>query len=231
MCQAVTLLYFCVTTAEEHTGWRPALNCVIMSRRRFGWHLCDAWQTEVDVDLRSLVAAASKGDQAAWDTIVGQFNGLLWSIARGFRLDKRDASDVVQITWLRLVENLDRIDDPEALPGWLATTVRRECIQLIRRTNRHRVVDHVAPQDVRDPAPPVDHGLLTDERDLALWRKVTELGETCLRLLRVLMATPPPSYKAVAAALAMPLGSVGPTRQRCLRRLRESLAAEPGEVE
>lgn len=86
--------------------------------------------------MRSLVAAASRGDQAAWDAIVQRFSNLLWSIARGYRLDPIDASDVVQMTWLKLVENLDRIAEPEALASWLATTVRRECLQLIRRTSR-----------------------------------------------------------------------------------------------
>jgi DNA-directed RNA polymerase specialized sigma24 family protein len=112
------------------------------------------------------------------------------------------------------------------LPGWLATTVRRECLQLIRRTSRLRVVRQVEPPELADSAPPVDHTMLVDERDAALWRKVAELGEACQRLLRVLMATPPPSYPAVAAALSMPVGSIGPTRQRCLRRLRELVAAD-----
>lgn len=173
------------------------------------------------MDLRTLLAEARRGDQAAWDAIVSEFSSLLWSITRAFRLQPLDAGDVVQMTWLRLVENLERIADPEALPAWLATTVRRECLQLLRRPDRQRVVSHAEPADLADPAPPVDHMLLADERDAALWRRVAELGETCVRLLKVLMATPPPSYLAVAAALDMPVGSIGPTRQRCLRRLRE----------
>lgn len=176
--------------------------------------------------MRSLLTAASRGDQAAWDAIVRQFSSLLWSIARGYRLDPIDAADVVQMTWLRLVENLDRIAEPEALAAWLATTVRRECLQLIRRTSRQRVVRQEEPVEVPDPGPPVDHMMLRDERDAALWRKVAELGEACLRLLRVLMATPPPSYPEVSAALDMPIGSIGPTRQRCLRRLRELVEAD-----
>jgi RNA polymerase sigma factor (sigma-70 family) len=176
--------------------------------------------------MRSLLAAASRGDQVAWDAIVQEFSSLLWSIARGYRLDTVDASDVVQMTWLRLVENLERISDPEALPAWLATTVRRECLQLIRRSSRRRMVRQPDGLDVPGSDPPVDQRVLLDERDAALWRKVAELSEACVRLLRVLMATPPPSYVEVAAALDMPVGSIGPTRQRCLRRLRELLAAD-----
>lgn len=197
-----------------------------MNLRRVDRHLVDVGATEVEVEMRSLVAAASRGDQAAWDAIVRQFTNLLWSIARGFGLDSVDASDVVQMTWLKLVENLDRISEPEALPAWLATTVRRECLQLIRRTSRHRVIRQPEPPDVPDPGPPVDHSILLDERDAVLWSKVAELGEACQRLLRVLMATPPPSYPEVSAALNMPIGSIGPTRQRCLRRLRELVAAD-----
>jgi RNA polymerase sigma factor (sigma-70 family) len=197
-----------------------------MNPHRFDGHLVAVGTTEGDVELRSLVTAASRGDQAAWDAIVRQFSNLLWSIARGFGLDRIDAADVVQMTWLKLVENLDRISEPEALPAWLATTVRRECLQLIRRTSRRRVIHRPEPLDLPDPAPPVDHTILLGERDAVLWRRVAELGEACLRLLRVLMATPPPSYPEVSAALAMPTGSIGPTRQRCLRRLRELVAAD-----
>lgn len=178
------------------------------------------------MEIRSLLSAASRGDQAAWNAIVREFSSLLWSIARGYRLDPVDASDVVQMTWLRLVENLDRITEPQALPAWLATTVRRECLQLIRRTSRQRLVRVPDGVDVPDPDPPVDQRILADERDAALWRKVSELNELCERLLRVLMAVPPPSYTEAAAALDMPVGSVGPTRQRCLRRLRELMAAD-----
>jgi len=197
-----------------------------MNLRQVDRHLVDVVIREVDVEMRSVLAAASRGDQAAWDAIVQEFSSLLWSIARGFRLDSTDASDVVQMTWLRLVENLDRITEPEALPAWLATTVRRECLQLIRRTGRQRIGGQAADLDLPDPDSPVDRRILLDERDAALWRKVAELSETCLRLLRVLMATPRPRYPEVSAALDMPVGSIGPTRQRCLRRLRELLAAD-----
>jgi RNA polymerase sigma factor (sigma-70 family) len=178
------------------------------------------------VETRTVLAAAGRGDQAAWDAIVAEYSSLLWSIARGFRLDRVDAADVVQLTWLRLVENIDRIADPDALPAWLATTVRRECLQLIRRTSRQRVVRQPDGVEPADPDPPVEHRVLLDERDAALWRMVGQLSDLCVRLLRVLMASPRPSYPAVSAALDMPVGSIGPTRQRCLRRLRELLAAD-----
>jgi RNA polymerase sigma factor (sigma-70 family) len=168
----------------------------------------------------ALLEGARRGEQAAWDDLVSDFSSLVWSIARGYRLPDEDAADAVQMTWLRLVENLDRIRDAERLPGWLATTARRECLQVLRRSGREIPTFDDSPQLSVDPAPPVDTALLLDERDRAVWSAFSVLGERCRRLLRVLMASPPPSYREVSDALAMPVGSIGPTRQRCLEDLR-----------
>jgi len=174
-----------------------------------------------DVDTTTLLEAAARGDQASWDALVERYAGLLWSIARAHRLSDADAADVVQTTWLKLVEHLGRIKDPERLPGWLATTARHECLRQIRRTDRERPTDDQVWQSEPAPGPAVDASLLLGERDAALWRALEKLPDQCRRLLRVLMATPPPSYAEVAAALDMRIGSIGPTRQRCLGRLRE----------
>ena len=174
-----------------------------------------------DVDTTTLLEAAARGDQASWDALVERYAGLLWSIARAHRLSDADAADVVQTTWLKLVEHLGRIKDPERLSGWLATTARHECLRQIRRTDRERPTDDQVWQSEPAPGPAVDASLLLGERDAALWRALEKLPDQCRRLLRVLMATPPPSYAEVAAALDMRIGSIGPTRQRCLGRLRE----------
>jgi RNA polymerase sigma factor (sigma-70 family) len=181
---------------------------------------------EGDVDTSTLLAAAGRGDQAAWDALVARHNGLLWSIARGYRLGAADAADAVQTTWLRLVENLGRITDPERLPGWLATTVRRECLQQIRRAGRTRVVADLDGQVVVDSRPSVEEVVLLGERDAAVWQALATLSERCQRLLRVLMAVPPPVYTDVAAALDIPVGSIGPTRQRCLGQLRKNVRGD-----
>jgi len=173
-------------------------------------------------DNARLLAAAATGDQSAWTVLVDRHLGLLWSIARGYRLNTADAGDAVQNTWLRLVEHLDRINEPERLASWLATTARRECLHVLRRGTREKpgaaaeLLEHLP-----DSAPSLDTGLLLDERDAALWRALVMLSERCQRLLRVLMASPPPSYAEVATALDMPIGSIGPSRQRCLDRLRQ----------
>jgi RNA polymerase sigma factor (sigma-70 family) len=175
---------------------------------------------------KELLAAAAAGDQSAWDALVDRYGGMLWSLTRSYRLAPPDAADVVQTTWLRLVENLDRIVDPERLPGWLATTVRRECLRVSRRADVPRPGDDFAA--LADAGPGPGDRLLRDERDAALWRGLAKLGEACQRLLRVLLADPPPSYAEAAIILDMKVGSIGPTRQRCLERLRQ-LAGLDGE--
>ena len=181
----------------------------------------------MEASNEALLEAARQGDQAAWDELVARFNNLVWSIVRGFRLSGTDAADAVQMTWLRLVENLDGIRDADRLASWLCTTARRECLQQLRRKGRTAIpMDDTVLQDVADDADPVDAGLLLDERDGALWRAFSALGERCRRLLRVMMATPPPSYQEVSEALDIPHGSIGPTRQRCLDALRKIVDAD-----
>lgn len=176
----------------------------------------------VDDPLGQLVVAAAAGDRAAWETIVTRFSALVWSIPRSFRLSSSEAGDVAQTTWLRLVENLDRIDDPERLGAWLATTARRESLRTIRMQNRELATeDEWIFDSASDDA--IDRRLLTQERDRALWRAFKTIGERCQALLRLLAAPDPPSYLEVSSALDMPIGAIGPTRARCLEKLRQSL--------
>ena len=169
-----------------------------------------------------LLDAAAGGDQRAWDALVERFSGLVWSIARAHRLSATDAADVSQTAWLRLVENLGRIRDPERVGAWLATTTRNECLRVIRKSGRQVPTDMDVDDEPPDlDSPPPDRGLLTDERDAALWRAFSSISERCQVLLRLLMADPRPSYEEICAVLGMPQGSIGPTRQRCLDKLRD----------
>ena len=170
------------------------------------------------MDAAKLVQRASEGDQAAWNALVDQFNGLLWSVVRAHRLSPSDGAEVIQTTWLRLVENLDRIREPERVGAWLATTTRHECLRFIRLNAREVATSEVEAAELSTDAS-MD-GLLSAERDIALWKAFASLGERCQTLLRILMAEVPPSYVEVSAALGMPIGAIGPTRQRCLERLR-----------
>jgi RNA polymerase sigma factor (sigma-70 family) len=186
-------------------------------------------QLDGHTDLATLLRAASEGDQEAWNAITDRFTSLLWSVARSYRLGSDDAEDVVQNTWLRLLENLTKIDNPKALPGWLATTARREALGILRRRGRTVLTrDEDLGVDLADPASTeLDSALLEDERDVELWASFAKLPERCQQLLRVLMACDRPVYAEVSAAFDMPIGSIGPTRMRCLERLRK-LVAESG---
>src|SRR3954464_5181182 len=168
-------------------------------------------------EVAELVRAAAEGEQAAWNGLVERYNGLVWSVARAHRLSTADASDVVQTTWLRLVEHLGRLQDPERVGAWLATTARRECLRTLRHSARQVPTEEV-PEVVADAH--VESALLVKERDRLLWQAFGGLSERCQTLLRILVADPPPSYEEIGAALDMPIGSIGPTRARCLERLR-----------
>jgi RNA polymerase sigma factor (sigma-70 family) len=178
-----------------------------------------SWATVGNGSNVELLAAAAKGDQEAWDALVDRYTSLLWNITRQYGLPPTDAADVVQTTWLRLVENLGKIADPDRLPGWLATTARREALRLSRRGD--------LPSPGADLAVIPYEGLAPGERPLAaeqdaiVWRALGRLGEACQRLIRLLIADPPPSYVDVALILDMKVASIDPARQRCLAQLRE----------
>jgi RNA polymerase sigma factor (sigma-70 family) len=181
----------------------------------------------VPPSLGQLVDAAARGDQRCWDEIVRRFERLVWATARAHRLSSDDAAEVAQTTWLRLVENLDRIREPERLGAWLATTARRESLRHIRLHTRELPTD----DDERfassnDPDGSVE-ALLTEERDQGLWRAFRQLTDRCQALLRLLVAQEEPSYEEIGAALGMPIGAIGPTRMRCLEKLRSYVEVDP----
>ena len=177
-----------------------------------------------------LLKAAADGDAEAWTQIVDDYGRLVWSVARGFRLTITDAADVSQTTWLRLVENLDRIQNPDQLAGWLATTARRESLRLIRKTQREVPDSEEAEgnvsffNDSEDDGDP-ETALVAEQDSSDLWHAFATLSERCRNLLRVVAVTPLESYAAVAEALGMRVGSIGPTRSRCLEQLKRALKA------
>jgi RNA polymerase sigma factor (sigma-70 family) len=175
--------------------------------------------------VEALVRRSALGDQSAFDALVVRFSGLVWSVVRSHRLSDADAHDVFQTTWLRLVEHLDRIREPRAVGGWLATTARHESLRVIRQSERNRPTATDELDEVDATSPELDDRLLQDERAVVLWEAMSELGDRCRTLLRVLMADPAPSYEEVSAALDLPIGSIGPTRGRCLAALRAELSA------
>jgi len=180
-----------------------------------------------DAAPAELVRAAAGGDARAWDELVRRYTGLLWSICRDHRLGSADAADVVQLTWLRLLERLDSLHDPARVGGWLATTCRHECLAVIRRARRTSTSSDTVEFRI-SPAGPADADVLRSDRDAVVWEAFGRLGERCRKVLAVLVAQAengPPSYALAAEHLQMPIGSLGPTRARCLAQLRELLLA------
>jgi len=185
-----------------------------------------------DFEASDLVTAALRGDKASWEALVYRYSGLVWSVARGYRLGSADSADVFQTTWLRLVEHLGRISDPGQVGAWLATTARHEALRIACGVTRAVPADdvtlvalgHVDEHSPERAALEAEQAQLDEARAADLWRALGELSARCRELLRLLVASPQPSYLEVAAALDMPVGSIGPTRARCLRRLRDRLS-------
>jgi RNA polymerase sigma factor (sigma-70 family) len=176
-----------------------------------------------DAELIEVVAQARAGVDTAWEILVERFAGLVAAIARRCRLNDADVAEVSQTTWLRLVENLDRIQQPERLGAWLATTSRRESLRIA--TRRAVVSPSEAVYLVADhEADPLDAALLKGEQTEAIRMAADRLSPHCRRLLGVLMSDDDLPYKTIAEQLNMPIGSIGPTRGRCLEHLRQILA-------
>jgi RNA polymerase sigma factor (sigma-70 family) len=171
-------------------------------------------------DVARLVRAAAAGEDAAWRELVDRYDGLVWSVARGHRLSQADAGDVVQATWLKLVQHLDAIKNPDAVGAWLATTARRECLRVIDTCKAQIPFGDDMPEPAPDHDAALSDELLRAERDALLWQAVALLRPEDQALLRLLASDPPASYAEISAALDMPIGSIGPTRARCLERLR-----------
>jgi RNA polymerase sigma factor (sigma-70 family) len=176
-----------------------------------------------DGDLAEVVAAAVDGDPAAWTTLTQRFGNMVMAIARSCRLNDADVAEVHQMTWLRLVENIGRIEQRERIGAWLATTARRESLRIVRAKGRV-AFDHEGLMERPDitTAPP-DAGPIADERSEAVRRAFAQLPPHCQRLLGILSGDNPPSYKEISKRLSMPIGSIGPTRGRCLEHLRRIL--------
>jgi RNA polymerase sigma factor (sigma-70 family) len=176
-----------------------------------------------DCELVLVVEQARAGSNSAWETLIDRFGGLVAAIARRCRLSDADVAEVCQTTWLRLVENLDRIEQPERIGAWLATTSRRESLRIATRQTAVSATD-VLYLMADEKADPLDAALLKDEQAHMIRAAADRLSPRCQRLLGVLMADDDLPYKEIAEQLRMPIGSIGPTRGRCLDHLRQILA-------
>jgi len=177
-----------------------------------------------DPSVADLVARAAASDEAAWHELVDRYAPLVWSICVRHQLSSADIEDVGQTVWLRLVEHLENLREPAALPGWLATTTQRECVRVLK-AHRKCEVFGTDPDNgglLETESTMIEEEVLMAERNALLRAAFAELPEDSQRLITLLMSDPPLSYVEIGEILGMPPGSIGPTRQRCLNRLRRS---------
>jgi RNA polymerase sigma factor (sigma-70 family) len=188
--------------------------------------LMGALEPGVGLDIAQVVRRAADGDLRAWERLIDQYGRLIWATTHDFRLAESDASDVVQATWLRLLENIDRLEYPERVGSWLAATARHECLRSL--SVRKKIVlalDDIRLDGVALHEPEIDERLLAEERAKTVREALSRLPWRWQRLLELLMADPPASYAEISDQLGLPVGSIGPTRGRCLEKLRVMLQA------
>ena len=185
-------------------------------------------------DTAALVRAAAEGDAGAWKELYQRHSGLVWAVARAYLVNGSDAQDVCQTTWFRLAEHLTRLRDPDKVGAWLASTARHEALRVIRASGRATPVSDMGllGVDIDERSPEhlileAEEAIADAERALVMWGAFEELPDRCRRLLRLLIASPRPTYQEIASGLGIAVGSIGPIRARCLQRLR-TLVAERG---
>jgi RNA polymerase sigma factor (sigma-70 family) len=181
-------------------------------------------QTHTSSTTEQVVRAAVQGDRLAREQLVRRFDGVVWRTVRRFRLNEADAQDAVQNTWLQAFAHLESVRNSDRLPGWLATTARRECVKLFRGA-RHETVrlDVEKTTGVDHPEPHPEQITIDRSMKELLWQHLARLPVGSRDLLITLVASNSTSYAEFARRVGMPIGSIGPTRSRCLKNLRRQL--------
>ena len=177
--------------------------------------------------MADLLSAARAGSEDALGQIVNELSPLLWQVARSAGLSQGDAEDVLQTVWMRLVTHLDSINDAGALTGWLVTTTKREAWRVRAAGRKLLPADQDVFADLPDKGPGSEEQVILEDQRRELWAAIGMLSRRCQELLRIMAFAPRPDYATVAAALGMRVGSIGPTRGRCLAKLRALLAGGP----
>ena len=202
------------TPAEETAVRRPVEGALAPAGHSFGQSLGSAV-------VPALVEAARDGDPGAWGELVARFDGMIAATGRRYRLTPADVAELQQTTWLRLVENIHRVEQPERVGGWLATTARRESLLLLKRAEKYRSgADQILVNMPDKHLPDPDARPIARERDAVVQAAWAHLKPRCQELLSLLVADDPLGYKHLSDLLRMPIGSIGPTRARCLEHLR-----------
>ncbi|MFL6140558.1 MAG: RNA polymerase sigma factor [Labedaea sp.] len=172
-----------------------------------------------DSPVAALLERAGLGVESAWQEIVDRFSPLVFAVCRRYGIGGADAQDVSGAVWLRLVSHAKTIRDPRGLPGWLQTTTRNECLQLLRHHKRQIPTDTLSAGSF---ATELDANLIHEERRTAARQAFAQLSRSDQALLSMLFSDPPKTYKEISAALGIPVGAIGPTRARCLARVRRN---------
>jgi RNA polymerase sigma factor (sigma-70 family) len=174
--------------------------------------------------IAALVSAVREGSDDALGQLMTEFSPLMWHVARATGLSVSDAEDVLQTVWTRLLEHLDEIRTPNALAGWLVVTTRREAWRVRAAQRKQIPAGQESFAELPDQGPGSEEQVMLDDERRTLWRAIRQLSPRCQELLRIVAFVPRPDYAAVAAELGMQIGSIGPTRGRCLAKLRAQLA-------
>ena len=177
--------------------------------------------------MANLLSAARAGSEDALGQIVNELSPLLWQVARSAGLSQGDAEDVLQTVWMRLITHLDGIHDAGALTGWLVTTTKREAWRVRAAGRKQLPADQDVFADLPDKGPGSEEQVILEDQRRELWAAIGMLSRRCQELLRIMAFAPRSDYATVAAALGMRVGSIGPTRGRCLAKLRALLAGGP----
>ncbi len=204
--------------ADVRTGGRPPIS---------SWISGDQGTPPQSVSLVAVFEKAAEGDPDAWADLVGRFGGMIAATGRRYRLTPSDVAELQQTTWLRLVENMHRIEQPERVGGWLATTARRESLLLLKRAAKYRSgADQIFANMPDRHLPEPDARPIAEENDVVIRAAWSRLKPRCQELLSRLIIDDPIGYKDLSELLHMPVGSIGPTRGRCLEHLRRLVEEE-----
>jgi RNA polymerase sigma factor (sigma-70 family) len=177
--------------------------------------------------IPTVVEAAREGNQHAWSELVARFGVMIAATGRRYRLTPADVAELQQTTWLRLVENIHRVEQPDRVGGWLATTARRESLQLLRRASKYHTGADLILANIPDHhLPEPDTRPIAEEREAVLRAAWEQLKPRCQELLSRLVTDDPIGYKDISSLMQMPVGSIGPTRARCLEHLRRLVEDE-----
>jgi RNA polymerase sigma factor (sigma-70 family) len=188
---------------------------------------CDRTEAGLSATIATLLIAHRAGDREAMIALVRRVTPLLWHLVRSFRLDSGTAEDVVQNTLLAFVKHCEEIIEPQAALRWMVVTARREALRAVALRDRVELVDDAARPVPAPTEEQPEEVVLASATQQVLWRNVSKLPERCRQLLKVIAFAERPDYSALSVALGMPVGSIGPTRGRCLAKLRTMLSADP----